>query len=147
MLEIVFKLIYHPCSSHSWRRAGERVRNEVRLVDAVRACDKVSRGRTKFCGAEVSTIWKVKWKSLGRVWLFATPWNTVHGLPQPRILEWVAVPFSRGSSKPRKWTRVSCIAGKLQFGGLLKKKDAGGPVAKTLCWQCSGPGFNPWMGS
>ena len=30
----------------------------------------------------------------------------------PRTLEWVAYPFSRGSSRPRNWTRVSCIAGK-----------------------------------
>ena len=29
----------------------------------------------------------------------------------PRILEWVAYPFSSGSSQPRRWTRVSCIAG------------------------------------
>ena len=29
----------------------------------------------------------------------------------PRILERVAYPFSRGSSQPRNWTRVSCIAG------------------------------------
>ena len=31
----------------------------------------------------------------------------------PRILEWVAYPFSRGSSWPRNRTRVSCMAGKL----------------------------------
>ena len=30
----------------------------------------------------------------------------------PRILEWVAFPFSRGSSQPRNQTRVSCIAGR-----------------------------------
>ena len=30
----------------------------------------------------------------------------------PRTLEWVAHPFSRGSSWPRNWTRVSCIAGR-----------------------------------
>ena len=30
----------------------------------------------------------------------------------PRILEWVAYPFSRGSSQSRNQTRVSCIAGK-----------------------------------
>ena len=30
----------------------------------------------------------------------------------PRILEWVAIPFSRGSSWPRNWSRVSCIAGR-----------------------------------
>ena len=30
----------------------------------------------------------------------------------PRILEWVAYPFSMGSSWPRNWTRVSCTAGR-----------------------------------
>ena len=36
---------------------------------------------------------------------------TVHGILQARILEWVACPFSSGSSQPRNRTRVSCIAG------------------------------------
>ena len=36
-----------------------------------------------------------------------SPWNS----PQARILEWVAFPFSRGSSQPRDLTLVSCIAG------------------------------------
>ena len=36
---------------------------------------------------------------------------TVHGILQARILEWVAFPFSRGSSQPRDWTQVSYIAG------------------------------------
>ena len=30
----------------------------------------------------------------------------------PRILEWLAYPFSSGSSQPRSWTWVSCIAGR-----------------------------------
>ena len=38
---------------------------------------------------------------------------TVHGIPQARILEWVAFPFSRGSSQPRDQTQVSHIAGGL----------------------------------
>ena len=37
--------------------------------------------------------------------------SSVHGILQARILEWVAIPFSRGSSRPRDRTRVSCIAG------------------------------------
>ena len=37
---------------------------------------------------------------------------TVHGVFQARVLEWVAFPFSRGSSQPRDWTQVSCIAGR-----------------------------------
>ena len=36
---------------------------------------------------------------------------TVHGLLQARTLEWVACPFSRGSSQPRTWTMISCIVG------------------------------------
>ena len=39
------------------------------------------------------------------------PGSSVHGIFQARILEWVAISFSRGSSRPRDWTRVSCIAG------------------------------------
>ena len=45
-----------------------------------------------------------------------TPCNpmdyTVHGILQARILEWVAFPFSRGSSQPRNQTWVSCTAGR-----------------------------------
>ena len=37
---------------------------------------------------------------------------TVHGILQARILEWVAVSFSRGSSQPRDRTHVSHIAGR-----------------------------------
>ena len=37
---------------------------------------------------------------------------TVHEILQARILEWVAFPFSRGSSQPRDRTQLSCIAGR-----------------------------------
>ena len=45
-----------------------------------------------------------------RVRLFATPWLRVHELLQARILEWVPMPSSRGSSPPRDWTSVSYIS-------------------------------------
>ena len=35
---------------------------------------------------------------------------TAQGILQTRILEWVAIPFSRGSSQPRDWTQFSRIA-------------------------------------
>ena len=35
----------------------------------------------------------------------------VHGILQAKTLEWVVIPFSRGSSQPRAWTQVSRIAG------------------------------------
>ena len=40
------------------------------------------------------------------------PSSSVDGILQARILEWVAVPFSRGFSQPRDETQVSCIAGR-----------------------------------
>ena len=40
------------------------------------------------------------------------PGSFVHGILQARILKWVAIPFSRGSTWPRDQTQVSCIAGK-----------------------------------
>ena len=58
-------------------------------------------------------------KSLIRVWLFVTPWTVAYQVPHPmgfffqaRILQWVAISFSRRSSQPRVWTWVSCIVGK-----------------------------------
>ena len=39
------------------------------------------------------------------------PGSLVHRISQERVLEWVAFPFSRGSSPPRDRTQVSCIAG------------------------------------
>ena len=40
------------------------------------------------------------------------PGSSVHGILQARILEWVAIPFFRGSSWPRDRTQVSCTAGR-----------------------------------
>ena len=52
-------------------------------------------------------LWEYVWKSLSHVQLFATD----YGILQARILEWVAIPFSRGSSQPRDPIQVSRIAG------------------------------------
>ena len=41
------------------------------------------------------------------------PGPCVHGILQPGILEWVAIPFSRGFSQSRDPTQVSFIAGRL----------------------------------
>ena len=51
--------------------------------------------------------------SLRCVWLtteYRPPSSSVHGILQPRILEWVAISFSPGSSQPRDWTHMSCLA-------------------------------------
>ena len=53
----------------------------------------------------------IKWKSLSCVWLCDPMDYTVYRILQDRILEWVAVSFSRGSSEPRDQTQVSHVAG------------------------------------
>ena len=55
------------------------------------------------------------------------PGFSVHGIFQARVLEWVAISFSRGSFWPRDQTQVSCIAGR-RFT-LWATREAG--VAKT----------------
>ena len=52
---------------------------------------------------------------------------SVHGIPQARILEWVAISFSKGSSQPRNWTRTlalqaDSIPTELQGKPLIPKK-------------------------
>ena len=54
------------------------------------------------------------WKKVKVAQSCPTLWDPMdciaHGILQARILEWVAFPFSRGSSQPRDQTEVSCIA-------------------------------------
>ena len=55
-------------------------------------------------------------KSLSCVRLLMTPWAVAYysppGISQAGVLEWVAISFSRGSSRPRDQTQVSCIPGR-----------------------------------
>ena len=48
-----------------------------------------------------------------------TPWrppgSPVHGILQARIQEWVVISFSRGSSRPRDWTPISCIGRQILY--------------------------------
>ena len=90
--------------------------------------------------------------------------SSVHGILQARLLEWVTMPSSRGSSQPRVQTRVSCIAadslpsqppGKLQnylrlssiCRGpslcLLRIYDQGERCIPLTASQCSPVGLNP----
>ena len=65
-------------------------------------------------------FWKLLWDSQVWVCVLATqscdptdcspPDSSVRGILQARILEWVAIPFSRGSSQPRDQAQVFCIA-------------------------------------
>ena len=62
---------------------------------------------------------EVKWSEVTQSCLtlcdpvdWSLPGSSIHGIFQARVLEWVAISFSRGSSWPRDRTRVSHIAGR-----------------------------------
>ena len=104
--------------------------NQDERILTVRARRDVRNTHIRFCIVKMSkwltdthlprvTWWKVKVevKSLSHVQLFATPWTVAYQVPlsmgffQARILEWVAISFSKRSSRPRDWTQVSRIVG------------------------------------
>ena len=46
---------------------------------------------------------------------YSLPGSSTHGILQAGILEWVVMPFSRGSSRPGDQTRVSCIGRQILY--------------------------------
>ena len=61
----------------------------------------------------------------------------VHGIFQARILEWVAIPFSRGSSQPRDWTQVSSTAGRFFTTWTTGKPNLCGGAWQIEEYQCA----------
>ena len=69
---------------------------------------------------------------------------TVHGTLQARILEWVAFPFSRGSSQPRDRSQVSHIAGRFFTSWTTREAQeywSGWPIASPA--DLPDPGIEP----
>ena len=71
------------------------------------------------------------------------PGSFLHGILQPRILEWVAISYSRGSSQPRDRTRASCAS---YISCIDWQADhclpPGKPQIKAYPWLCKG-NINP----
>ena len=62
----------------------------------------------------------------------------VHGILQARILEWVAIPFFRGSSQPRDRTQVSQIAGEFFTIWATREAQTGSTPKSSItksCWS------------
>ena len=79
-------------------------------------------------GVANSWTWLSNWTELNWTELNCSlPGSSVHGIFQARILEWVSIPFSRGSSQPRDQTRV-----------LVSPALAGGLFTSTATWEAHG---------
>ena len=63
------------------------------------------------------------------------PGSSVYGTLQARILEWVAISFSRGSFQPRNQTHVSCVGRQIRYQ--LSHREA--PLVKDTSV------FNKWL--
>ena len=85
---------------------------------------------------------KRKWKSCPPL---CDPMDyTLHGILQARILEWVAFPFSRGSSQPRYQTQVSHVAGRFFTSWTTREAQenwSGQPIPSPV--DLPDPGIKP----
>ena len=68
------------------------------------------------------------------------PGCSIHGISQARVLGWVAVSFSRGSSRPRDPTWVSCTAGRCFY---CQGSHQSSPGSNQLRWGPIGVGRTP----
>ena len=100
----------------------------------------------RFCRARMTTVCSVAqlhltlcdpmdcspppWGRTGDPMDCGPPGSSVHGILQARILEWVTMPSSRGSSQPRDRTHVFCIA-----GGFFTTGSPGKPRMTTMLQQ------------
>ena len=67
---------------------------------------------------------------------YSLPGSSIHGILQVRILEWVAMPFSRGSSQPRDQTHVSYVYLHWQVCS-LPLEPPGKPPNKAYIYICN----------
>ena len=84
-----------PCGTCSAQPCASRVTKEVLMAQMIKKKKKKFYLQCKWV-----------WKSLSHIWLLATPWTMAHqapqsmGISQARILEWIAIPFSRDLLAP-----------------------------------------------
>ena len=109
-LQVVFFFFSLNTKIISWKKRKEWLRtgNRPPYLRIVASQDNVTYGYAK------KSVEMLVTQSCQTVWDptdCGPPDSSVHGILRASILEWVAVSFSRESSRPRDWTHVSCITG------------------------------------
>ena len=62
------------------------------------------------------------------------PSSSVYGISQARILEWIAMSYSKGTSRPRDWIYVSCTSS--LAGNFFTREPPGKPLLNiTSVWS------------
>ena len=96
---VTFKAVLRKGKRFKWKQ-GKKVWNS-----ALRNIFLVEGVKVKVLGAQ-------SWLTLCNPMDRSPPGFSIHGILQAKILEWAAISFSWGSSRPRGWTWVFCIAGR-----------------------------------
>ena len=110
------KRYVHSSFIHNISTWKQPIRNKCWSIITIKYCWKIKKKkkkelRTYTTRANSSCIEWTQWCPT-----LCDPMDyTVHGSLQARILEWVAIPFSGGSSQPRDWPQVSCTAGRFEM--------------------------------
>ena len=78
----------------------------------------------------INTYWKLCC-CLAANWCPILLWLiSVCGISQARILEWISIPFSRGSSWPKDWMHVSCVGRWILYHWATRDKSQGQVVLR-----------------
>ena len=72
------------------------------------------------------------------------PGSSVHGISQARILEWVAIPLSKGSSQPGDQKHVSCTAGRFFTTVYICQSQSPNSTVWFLSNSLYGTGYACW---
>ena len=73
--------------------------------------------------------------------------SSVHGILQARILEWIAIHFSKGSSETRGQTQVSCMAGRsFTIWATLTLESSTKPCRLLVTWTHLASCYPVWIG-
>ena len=121
------KVIFNPIPKKGNAKEWLNYHTIVVISHTSKQCSKFSKWGFNSTGVKNFQMFKLDFKKAERkeesevthscltLWdpmVCSLPASSVHGIFQVRVLEWVAISLSRGSSRPRDWTRVSCIAGR-----------------------------------
>ena len=114
----------------------KKVASAPDITFLLRAIRRWKESGSHFCSLKIKN--HLTWSEVKATQLCLTlcnPVDWVHGILQARILEWVAFPFSRGSSQPRDQIQVSHIAGRFFTSWTTgKPKNTGVGSLSLLQW-------------
>ena len=138
----VLSIFNTACKEKEKRRSIRQMCNNIFIAISI-SSNAIALGQYIFLWGFVS-VYLLFWRLFQGVYYLITfnfLWAPLlGGVREARIVEWVAIPFSKRTSWPRVWTWVSRIVGR-RFTIWATREI-------SICLQylqCGGPGFDPWV--